>query len=226
MDVKTEKEDYSYVFQICGDVADVPGAGIVQVERKKTGTQSTMIGTYNSTQVIGGSKLSDYHKLVELCPRGAIAAVDDDFCVDSFPTSPVLPGEWVMLSYRNPSKYEPCTKPMSQAIVMITCSTKTVVRLFCQNSFISESNVVFFQVFRRMGLILLAFICMSLVPVQLRCLPCFPAVVSRMTSCHASITSCLLASCKIRWSPSICFPGLTQGLAGEQGARQRLHLPV
>lgn len=72
MDVKTEKEDYSYVFQICGDVVDVPGAGIVQVERKKTGTQSTMIGTYNYTQIIGGSKLSDYHKLIELCPRGGI----------------------------------------------------------------------------------------------------------------------------------------------------------
>lgn len=89
VDVKTEKEDYSYVFQICGDVVDVPGAGIVQVERKKTGTQSTMIGTYNYTQIIGGS-------------------------------------EWLMLSYKNPSKFERCTKPVSQAIVMITCNTKTV----------------------------------------------------------------------------------------------------
>lgn len=86
--VKTEKEDYSYVFQICGDVVDIPGAGIVQMDHKKTETKPTMIGTYNLTQVLGGS-------------------------------------QWVMLTYRNPSTYEHCTKQMSQAIVMITCNTNT-----------------------------------------------------------------------------------------------------
>lgn len=60
VDVKTEKQDYSYVFQICGDVVDIPGAGIVQIDHKKMETKPKMIGTYNLTQVLGGSKLSNY----------------------------------------------------------------------------------------------------------------------------------------------------------------------
>lgn len=68
VDVKTEKEDYSYVFQICGDVVDIPGAGIVQMDHKKTETKPTMIGTYNLTQVLGGSELSNYRKLITFFP--------------------------------------------------------------------------------------------------------------------------------------------------------------
>lgn len=57
VDVKTEKQDSSYVFQICGDVVDIPGAGIVQIDHKKAESKPTMIGTYNLTQVLGGGKL-------------------------------------------------------------------------------------------------------------------------------------------------------------------------
>lgn len=64
VDVLTEKEDHSYVFQICGNVGNIQGAGIVQVDRKKTGTKPTVIGTYDLTEVIGGSKMSRYHKLI------------------------------------------------------------------------------------------------------------------------------------------------------------------
>lgn len=65
VDVKNEKQDYSYVFQICGDVVDIPGAGIVQMDHKKTDTKPTMIGSYNLTQVLGGSELSNDHKLID-----------------------------------------------------------------------------------------------------------------------------------------------------------------
>lgn len=73
VDVKTEKQEYSYVFQICGDVVDIPGAGIVQMDHKKTETKPTMIGTYNLTQVLGGSKLRNYHKLIKFFSCGVIS---------------------------------------------------------------------------------------------------------------------------------------------------------
>lgn len=51
----TEGEDsYTYVFQLCGDAGGIPGAGVVQLN-KKTGNKPTVIGTYNSTRAIGGS---------------------------------------------------------------------------------------------------------------------------------------------------------------------------
>lgn len=54
-----------------------------------------------------------------------------------------------MLTYRNHSTYEHCTKQMSQAIVMITCNSNTVVRLFCQifSSQIDRRNNFFFFCF-------------------------------------------------------------------------------
>ncbi len=47
-------ESYTYVFQVCGDAGGVPGAGIIQVDDKKD--KATVIGLYNSTEAIGGSK--------------------------------------------------------------------------------------------------------------------------------------------------------------------------
>lgn len=48
---KSTEEGYTYVFQLCGDAGGIPGAGVVQVDSKKT----IVIGMYNSTQAIGGS---------------------------------------------------------------------------------------------------------------------------------------------------------------------------
>lgn len=56
VETKNEIESYTYVFQLCGDAAGVPGAGVVQVDNKKTDNKITVIGTYNATQAIGGSK--------------------------------------------------------------------------------------------------------------------------------------------------------------------------
>uniref|UniRef100_A0A3Q4AL86 MRH domain-containing protein n=1 Tax=Mola mola TaxID=94237 RepID=A0A3Q4AL86_MOLML len=52
---KNEKESYIYVFQLCGDAGGIPGAGVIQVDSKKTENKPRVIGTYNLTQVIGGS---------------------------------------------------------------------------------------------------------------------------------------------------------------------------
>ncbi|XP_077576132.1 cation-dependent mannose-6-phosphate receptor [Stigmatopora nigra] len=50
------EDKYTYVFQLCGDAGGVPGAGIVQVKVQKTEQKSvTIIGLYNSTEVIGGT---------------------------------------------------------------------------------------------------------------------------------------------------------------------------
>ncbi|KAG8009983.1 Cation-dependent mannose-6-phosphate receptor, partial [Nibea albiflora] len=46
--------NYTYAFQLCGDVAGIPGAGVVQIE-KKNPKSKTVIGMYNSTRAIGGS---------------------------------------------------------------------------------------------------------------------------------------------------------------------------
>lgn len=64
--MKNETNSYSYVFQLCGDVGGIPGAGIIQLDSKKTGNKPTMIGTYNFTEVIGGSKLSNKMNTVGL----------------------------------------------------------------------------------------------------------------------------------------------------------------
>ncbi|KAM7421019.1 hypothetical protein PAMA_015285 [Pampus argenteus] len=47
---KNGNENYTYVFQLCGDAGGVPGAGVIQVSSK-----TTVIGMYNATQAIGGS---------------------------------------------------------------------------------------------------------------------------------------------------------------------------
>ncbi|TKS82200.1 Cation-dependent mannose-6-phosphate receptor [Collichthys lucidus] len=51
---KTLDGNYTYVFQLCGDAAGVPGAGAIQVEDNKP-TSKTVIGSYNATRAIGGS---------------------------------------------------------------------------------------------------------------------------------------------------------------------------
>eukprot|EP00064_Thunnus_orientalis_P013859 superscaffoldBa00002319_g13900 len=52
---KNEKnEEYTYVFQLCGDAGGVPGAGVIQLGSKKT-DKPTVVGSYNATQAIGGS---------------------------------------------------------------------------------------------------------------------------------------------------------------------------
>ncbi|XP_070692089.1 cation-dependent mannose-6-phosphate receptor [Pempheris klunzingeri] len=55
VDTKNGDDKYAYVFQLCGDAAGIPGAGLVQVDSKKTESKPTVIGTYNATQAIGGS---------------------------------------------------------------------------------------------------------------------------------------------------------------------------
>ncbi|XP_019948655.1 cation-dependent mannose-6-phosphate receptor isoform X2 [Paralichthys olivaceus] len=49
-----EGESYTYIFQLCGDAGGVPGAGVIQVDSKGTEKKTTVIGTYNATQAIGG----------------------------------------------------------------------------------------------------------------------------------------------------------------------------
>lgn len=47
------EEEYSYIFQVCGDAGGVKGAGLVQQE-KKTG-KHVQVGCYNQTRAIKGS---------------------------------------------------------------------------------------------------------------------------------------------------------------------------
>lgn len=54
-EISTEKESYTYVFQLCGDAGGIPGAGVVQIDKKKE-DKATVIGTYDLTQAIGESK--------------------------------------------------------------------------------------------------------------------------------------------------------------------------
>lgn len=49
-------ESYTYVFQLCGDAAGVAGAGVVQLDTTKTPSSKTVIGRYDVTRAIGGSK--------------------------------------------------------------------------------------------------------------------------------------------------------------------------
>lgn len=48
-------ESYTYVFQLCGDALGVPGAGLVQLDKKDKDKTPKIIGSYNSTQAYGGS---------------------------------------------------------------------------------------------------------------------------------------------------------------------------
>lgn len=57
---KDTHENYTYVFQLCGDAAGVAGAGVVQVEMKPPNTK-TVVGKYEATQAIGGSKSLQNH---------------------------------------------------------------------------------------------------------------------------------------------------------------------
>lgn len=49
------KDSYTYVLQLCGDAGGVAGAGVIQVEKKDDKTQTTLVGSNNSTQAIGGT---------------------------------------------------------------------------------------------------------------------------------------------------------------------------
>ncbi|KAM4601333.1 cation-dependent mannose-6-phosphate receptor isoform 1-T3 [Polymixia lowei] len=55
MDTTGGDETYTYVFRICGDAGGVQGAGLIQRSKKDIKKKPTIIGMYNSTQVIGGS---------------------------------------------------------------------------------------------------------------------------------------------------------------------------
>ncbi|KAM9723981.1 cation-dependent mannose-6-phosphate receptor [Menidia menidia] len=54
VDTMVGVESYTYVFQLCGDAGGVPGAGLIQID-KKTPPITTVIGRYESTKVIAGS---------------------------------------------------------------------------------------------------------------------------------------------------------------------------
>ncbi|CAG6015150.1 unnamed protein product [Menidia menidia] len=54
VDTMVDEESYTYVFQLCGDAGGVPGAGLIQID-KKTPPITTVIGRYESTKVIAGS---------------------------------------------------------------------------------------------------------------------------------------------------------------------------
>lgn len=51
---KASNENYTYVFQLCGDAGGAPNAGVIQVDKKTKNT--TVIGKYTHTKAIGGSK--------------------------------------------------------------------------------------------------------------------------------------------------------------------------
>ncbi|KAM3615002.1 uncharacterized protein V6R79_022010 [Siganus canaliculatus] len=52
---KSGNESYTYVFQVCGDAGGFPGAGVIQMDSKTTGSKPTVVGMYTATQAIGGS---------------------------------------------------------------------------------------------------------------------------------------------------------------------------
>uniref|UniRef100_A0A3B5QMM5 Cation-dependent mannose-6-phosphate receptor n=1 Tax=Xiphophorus maculatus TaxID=8083 RepID=A0A3B5QMM5_XIPMA len=51
--VKEEKENYRYVFQLCGDAGGVQKAGVIQ--QTDSQAKPTIVGSYTSTKAIGGS---------------------------------------------------------------------------------------------------------------------------------------------------------------------------
>lgn len=50
------------MFQLCGNAGGIPGAVVIKVDSTKTGNKPTVIGTYNSTQAIEGSKYVEEEK--------------------------------------------------------------------------------------------------------------------------------------------------------------------
>ena len=74
VETKDGDDSYTYVFQLCGDAGGIPGAGVVQFDKKKPEAKPKVIGIYSATQAIGGSKLlqnknsilnsNDYEKLL------------------------------------------------------------------------------------------------------------------------------------------------------------------
>lgn len=56
MESKNGEDSYTYVFQLCGDAGGIAGAGVIQVDNKKTEDKVSVIGLYNTTQAMGGSK--------------------------------------------------------------------------------------------------------------------------------------------------------------------------
>lgn len=72
METKKGEESYTYVFQLCGDAGGVQGAGVVQVDNKKTENKQTVIGMYNSTQAIGGSKSAKYKNVTLIYPDSVL----------------------------------------------------------------------------------------------------------------------------------------------------------
>ncbi|GLD74645.1 cation-dependent mannose-6-phosphate receptor [Lates japonicus] len=55
VETTSDGESYTYVFQLCGDAGGVPGAGVIQINTKAEGKKTTVIGSYNATEAIGGS---------------------------------------------------------------------------------------------------------------------------------------------------------------------------
>ncbi|XP_073341682.1 cation-dependent mannose-6-phosphate receptor [Pagrus major] len=55
VETKGGDDSYTYVFQLCGDAGGIPGAGVVQFDKKKPEAKPKVIGIYNATQAIGGS---------------------------------------------------------------------------------------------------------------------------------------------------------------------------
>uniref|UniRef100_A0A6Q2XD74 Cation-dependent mannose-6-phosphate receptor n=1 Tax=Esox lucius TaxID=8010 RepID=A0A6Q2XD74_ESOLU len=54
VDVKNDKESYTYRFQVCGEAGKTAGAGLVQIDQSAKEVE-TVIGLYTVTQAIGGS---------------------------------------------------------------------------------------------------------------------------------------------------------------------------
>ncbi|XP_030249507.1 cation-dependent mannose-6-phosphate receptor [Sparus aurata] len=55
VETKDGDESYTYVFQLCGDAGGIPGAGVVQFDKKNPDSKPKVIGIYSATQAIGGS---------------------------------------------------------------------------------------------------------------------------------------------------------------------------
>lgn len=52
---KSDKGNYTYQFQVCGDAGKTVGAGLVQIDHTEKKIE-TVLGLYTATQAIGGSK--------------------------------------------------------------------------------------------------------------------------------------------------------------------------
>lgn len=128
VDVKNGSEDYTYVFQFCGDANGVAGAGVVQLDNKEK--KQKVIGMYDATQAYGGSKslpniiLKNWHFFIQVLWSG-IRFLSE--CIICFLHCLILhltsvAGDWVMLIYRNGEPYDThCSKAKRRAIIMISC---------------------------------------------------------------------------------------------------------